>query len=82
MLNVCKCGVIIRQSASTVAFPNFCWTDSIEACLLGVPLFPGQALTTALEENQQSLKEPSVDLDLCPLMAFSFLYGRHSARRG
>jgi hypothetical protein len=49
-LNVDKCGVITRQSESTVAFPNFCSTDSTDACLLGAPLFSGQALTTALQE--------------------------------
>jgi hypothetical protein len=56
VLNVDKCEVITRQSASTVAFPNFCWTDSTDACPLGAPLFPGQALTTALEEKSAVLQ--------------------------
>jgi hypothetical protein len=68
VLNVDKCEVITRQSASTVAFPNFCWTDSTDACLLGAPLFPGQALTTALEEKSAVLQRAISRLRSVPLM--------------
>lgn len=82
MLTVDKCEVITLQSASTVSLPNSCWTDSSEACLLGAPLFPCQALTTALEEKSAVLQTTISRLRSVPAHdALVFLRSSSSALR-